>query len=192
MNYFNRLTDIVTVNLTSLLTSADDPGEAIDQIVTEIRTGLDGAERSVGTARRNEQKVLEELSELSHQLTVFTERARAALSAGNESEAREALERKQEVIDLVAGLEQQLQAAIATREQLETTQKALKARLAEAERRQRELREETSADTGSTANHSAAARFGALGGAAQNSPPERRSAVDAELDALRRELGNGG
>ena len=53
MAYFSRLTDIVTCSLTELLSKATDPQQALSQIITEMREGLAGAERSVGSARKS-------------------------------------------------------------------------------------------------------------------------------------------
>ena len=80
-----------------------------------------------------------ELAELDQQTDQLTEAARTCLRADDESAARLALLRKQEVADVVGGLKQQLKAAHATREHLTTTLRALEARLSEARRRQLEL-----------------------------------------------------
>ena len=47
MSYFSRLTDIVTCNLTEILSSSDDPIAAIAQVISEMEEGLGGCERCV-------------------------------------------------------------------------------------------------------------------------------------------------
>jgi phage shock protein A len=94
MNYFNRLTEIVTCNLNEILAREADPAAAIRKIITEMDAGLAGARRSVTTAAANEERLTKELSELQQQAEQLTEEARDALRAADESAARVALVRK--------------------------------------------------------------------------------------------------
>jgi len=182
MNYFSRLTDIVTCNLTHLLDNAVDPVKEIEQIISEMKEGLAGAHRSVKTATANERALQEELQEHQKQISQWKSAAKSALATGDENEARNSLVRKQEIKDLMAGLEQQHQASVATCEHLTTTLYALEARLAEAKRKQLEMAEKT--------------------GLAESSPQEvtekpasestlsltRSEQIESELAALKREL----
>ena len=128
MNYFSRLTDIVTCNLAEMLAREADPSAALRKIITEMEEGLAGARRSVGTATANEERLRREIAELGGQSDQLTDEAREALRNQDESAARVALLRKQEVVDVVAGLEQQHKAACATRDHMNTTLRALEAR----------------------------------------------------------------
>ena len=139
MNYFSRLTDIVTCNLNDMLAREADPAAAVKKIIAEMEEGLNGARRSVTTATANEERLGKELAELQGQAEQLTDEARSHLRATDESAARLALIRKQEVADVIAGLEQQRKAAHATRDHLSTTLRALEARLSEARRRQQDL-----------------------------------------------------
>ncbi len=178
MNYFSRLTDIVTCNLTEMLAREADPSAALRKIIAEMEEGLAGARRSVGTAISNEERLRREMDELGGQTEQLTEEARTALRNHDESAARVALIRKQEVVDVVGGLQQQHKAACATRDHLNTTLRALEARLSEACRRQQEL--QTSAKATVTSSCSS------QGGLEEDNPRSR--AIDDELDALKREL----
>lgn len=181
MVYFSRLTDIVTCNLTELLRTQENPNAAIRQIVREIEEGISGAERSIKTARANEERLQREIDEQRRQIEFWTTKARESLSAGDEQAARQALMRKQEVADLVDGLVQQHQAAVTTREHLTTTLRALRARLAEARRKMHQIEtgqaEETAAGPLAEASESA------------ETWQSRAQQVEAELEALKRELG---
>jgi phage shock protein A len=179
MNYFSRLTDIVTCNLNEMLARESDPAAAIRKIIAEMEEGLAGARRSVATATANEERLGKELAELSGQTEQLTEEARSALKAADESAARVALARKQEVADVMAGLEQQHKAANATREHLTTTLRALEARLSEARRRQEDLQAGPKART--------PAASGGRTATLDDDPRTRR--IEDELEALKRELG---
>ncbi|MEX0701246.1 MAG: PspA/IM30 family protein [Planctomycetales bacterium] len=184
MTYFSRLTDIVTCNLTEILSREADPSAALDRILAEMYEGLSGARRSVQTALANERRLRHEIDEHRPQGENWLAEARRALADGKEDEARLALVRKQEVADLVAGLEQQLQAAVATKDHLTTTLRALEARIAEAERKRHSLRAEEPVAANSGAASSAATRPASLPADA-----DRARQVEAELERLRRELG---
>lgn len=181
MSYFSRLTDIVTCNLTEMLAAEADPAAALEGIIAEMEEGLAGAKRSVAAAKANVDRLLRELAEHREQSGQWMHRARQELQAGREDQARLALVRKQEIDDLVGGLEQHYQAAAATHQHLTTTLHALEARLADAYRRQRELLAGRGAPVG---DPPLAAAHEPLG--IDTSRAER---VDAELQALKQELG---
>ena len=181
MSFFSRLTDIVTCNLSHLLAQAEDPRAAIAEIIQEMREGLSGAHRSVDTAASSEERLRFEIDEHRSQIELWTSKAKEQLLAGVEADARQCLLRKREVEDLIAGLSQQHKAAIATREHLATMQRALEARLAEALRRQESLggpiaEAPTSVPSYLTSPHPIA--------------EDRHREVDAELEALKQELGS--
>jgi phage shock protein A len=179
MNYFSRLTEIVTCNLHEMLAREADPAAALRKIITEMEAGLAGARRSVTTAAGNEERLGKELAELEQQADQLTEEARGCLRAADESAARLALLRKQEVADVAGGLQQQLKAAHATREHLTTTLRALEARLSEARRRQLELETSPKARVASAKT----------GFATTLDDDPRAHEIDSELAALKRELG---
>lgn len=139
MSFFSRLTDIVTCNLTEILANESDPQAALQVIIDEMKEGLAGAERSMKTARGNEERLQTELSELANQVATWTERAKLALGKGNEAAARDALLRKSEVEDLIAGLKMEHARAAETTVQLQTTVRGLEARMADAQRKQKQL-----------------------------------------------------
>ncbi|MEO1995393.1 MAG: PspA/IM30 family protein, partial [Planctomycetaceae bacterium] len=76
MTFFSRLTDIVTCNLTELLSNEDDPQTALQQIVNEMEEGVAGAKRSVSTATANEQRLGQEVQEQSQQAETWQMRAK--------------------------------------------------------------------------------------------------------------------
>jgi phage shock protein A len=184
MSYFSRLTDIVTCNLSQILAEADDPQAALELIIREMEEGLAGAKRSVNTARLSQERLQGEIAEHRGQIGTWMDQAKRELAAGQENAARSALMRKREVEDLIAGLEQQYKAAVATREHLTTTQRALEARLAEARRRQLEWQNASAGQPVEAAPPSPAGT--PLPISTAETQDER---IEAELDALKRELG---
>jgi phage shock protein A len=178
MPHFSRLTDIVTCNLTALLQAAADPRAALDEIVREMRDGVAGAQRSAATAARNVERIEIEVSEQRRQVDAFLQEAREHLAQHDDDAARAAIARKREAEALVVGLAQQLQAAEVTRNHLQTTLAALRARLSDAERRQAEL-PGPGAPPAEPRTPTRTAEFTRV----------ERVEIDRELDELRRELG---
>lgn len=183
MSYFSRLTDIVTCNLSEILSSADDPSAAIAQVIGEMEEGLSGCERCVHRAERAATDLRKELDEYVAQVGSWMDKAKTALSAGDEPTAREALLRKKEVEDLLAGLEREHRAAEATHDSLKTTLRALEARIAEARRRSNQM--ETGDDEAEPIADIETSGIESSIGAS------RSQLIDDELAELRRELGAG-
>jgi phage shock protein A len=181
MSYFSRLTDIVTCNLSHLLAQAEDPQAAIAEIIEEMREGLSGAQRSVNTAGASEERLRTEIESHRAQIQFWTGKAKEQLQAGVDADARQSLLRKREVEDLIAGLSQQHKAATATRTHLATMQRALEARLAEALRRQESL---------GVAMEVAPSNVPSYLATPHGFPDDRHREIDAELEALRQELGS--
>ena len=182
MSYFSRLTDIVTCNLTEILNTSDDPGAAIADVISEMEEGLAGCERCVNRAGRAAEELQGELTQYSGQVSDWMDKAKAALADGKEDTARDALLRKKEVEDLLAGLEREHKAAVATHESLKTTLRALEARISEARRRSASL--ENGEDAGEPTGDLEITEIESSIGAS------RSQMIEDELAELRKQLGN--
>ncbi|QDU79418.1 hypothetical protein Pla110_11280 [Polystyrenella longa] len=179
MTYFSRLTDIVSCNLSEILASKEDPGKALEVIILEMKEGVAGAERAVKNSQRQEERILSELDTYRGELATWLAEARDALQQGNEESARKALHRKQEMEDVVAGLEQQHKAAQATVKHLTTTFRAVEGRLNEALRKQAQLQGESVADVATSS----------VGTPPSSLDVERNKSIEDELENLKKELG---
>lgn len=178
MTYFSRLTDIVTCNLSSILADAEDPQAALQEIIFEMKEGVAGAERSVNTANMQVSRIEIEIGEQRTNVDAWMKSAQDALANQNEALARQSLERKHEVEDLIAGLEQQLEAAISTRDHLRTMLNALQARMADAIRRGRQADLDAESSTAIMEESEPTAL----------SSDDRQSRIEAELNALRKQM----
>lgn len=181
MPYFTRLTDIVTCSLTEILDAADDPENTLRNVIQEMEEGLSGARRSARTASSNRDRLEREIADHGVHVSEWVDRARRALEAGREDDARDALTRKVEVEDLLEGLKPELQAAQKTHEHMLRIQKALEARHSEALRRLSEL-------TGNPVDGQLESET-AIHAVAQ-SQQEKHAEVEAELAALKKQLGS--
>ncbi len=136
MTFFSRLSDIVSCNLSELLAQSPDPAAALRQLICEMDEGLNGARRSVQAATRTVERLVNEIDEHKTQRNHWLQRARDEVAQRKEEDARTCLRRKQELEDLLGGLEQQLAAAVSTQDHLQKMYRAIEARLADARRRQ--------------------------------------------------------
>ncbi|MFO0976124.1 MAG: PspA/IM30 family protein [Planctomycetaceae bacterium] len=180
MPHFSRLTDIITCSLSEILNSAANPQQTLHEIIEEMREGLTACRRNVTTSTRNVDRLTKEIADYESQVTEWKEAAKAALGDGDEDAARESLRRKVEVEDLIAGLRPELEAANSASQNMLRIQKALEARFSEALRKLEDITGSSAAFSGTAV--SAAENFAV--------PKSRASDVEAELEALRKELGN--
>jgi phage shock protein A len=181
MPHFSRLTDIITCSLTEILNTAKDPEKTLREILDEMNEGLSACRRNVRASTANSERFQREITEFESQITEWKDRAKQSLSEGDEDGARDALRRKVEVEDLIAGLRPELDAATSTRQHMLRIQKALEARHAEAIRRMEEM-------TGETPSPRLESETAAVSASA--AAQVRASEVEAELEALKRELGS--
>lgn len=180
MPHFSRLTDIVTCSLTEILDAADDPHATLTEVLDEMEEGLSSARRVAKTSAANRDRMQKEIDQHTVQMNDWTETARTSLGAGDEAAARQALTRKVEIEDLIDGLKPEQEAADSTYRNMLRVQKALEARYAEASRRMADLTGEPTEIRleSETAVH-----------AITQSQQEKSSEVEAELEALKKQLG---
>ena len=179
MPHFSRLTDIITCSLTEILNSAANPAVTLQEIIGEMHEGLGACRRNVQTSTGNGERLKREISDYETQIKVWKDRAKQSLAEGDDDAARNSLRRKVEIEDLIAGLRPELDAAVSASQHMLRIQKALESRYAEALRKLEEL-------TGQPPAISLESETAILSSTAASQ--KRSSAVEAELEALRREL----
>jgi phage shock protein A len=179
MPHFSRLTDIITCSLTEILETAADPRRTLAEIIDEMNEGLSACRRNVRASSTNSDRLQREIADYESQVKEWKDRARQSLAHDDEDAARDALRRKVEVENLVAGLRPELEAAATARQNMLRIQKALDARHAEAVRRMEEL-------TGEPLSHRLESETAEVSASAASQ--QRASEVEAELEALKREL----
>ena len=178
MPHFSRLTDIVTCSLTEILEVSEDPQTTLREVILEMEEGLASARRVATTSEQNRDRLKSEIADHTSQVNDWLERAKSSLGSGDEDGARECLTRKVEVEDLVEGLRPELDAAEANYQNMLRIQKALEARYVEATRRMAALSGPADAEPQESASH-----------AVVQSRQEKTAEVEAELEALRQQLG---
>ena len=122
MSIFNRIRDLLSANVNSMLDSAEDPEKMAEEYLRQLNNELYEAKTNVASAMADATK----LNTRETQYTVETEqwgnKAEAALRAGNEELAKAALARKVQASKLAAQYKEQ---SDAQDQQVEALQQAL-------------------------------------------------------------------
>jgi len=134
MGIFQRISDIVSVNLNELAEGFENPEQMLKQAIGEMEDSIVRATKETAKALANEKTIEKELNNNRAQVQKWHQRAEQAVSAGDDDLARKALKRMQEHEKLVAALEDQQATASEAGKSLRRQLEAMKAKLAEAKR----------------------------------------------------------
>ncbi|MGP0127704.1 MAG: PspA/IM30 family protein [cyanobacterium endosymbiont of Rhopalodia musculus] len=132
MGLFDRLSRVVRANLNDLVSKAEDPEKVLEQTINDMAEDLiqvrQAVARAIAEQKRTEQRYNQDLSEANK----WEQRAKLALSKGDESLAREALVRKKTHTDTSVTLKQQLEQQNGQVNTLKRNLVALESKISEA------------------------------------------------------------
>lgn len=132
MGLFDRLSRVVRANLNDMVSKAEDPEKVLEQAVIDMQEDLvqlrQAVARSIAEQKRTEQKYNQDIQEAGK----WEQRAKLALSKGDENLAREALTRKKSHTDTATVLKQQLDGQVAQVDNLRKNLVALEGKISEA------------------------------------------------------------
>ncbi len=134
----NRIRDLVSANLNSMLDRAEDPEKMVNEYLRQLNTNLSEAKVSVASAMADETKLHTKMVEHQSQADQWQRKAGAALNAGDEDLARQALSRKLQTQKLADSYKQQYESQDQQVEELQDALVKLEQRISEA-RAKREL-----------------------------------------------------
>ena len=104
MRILSRFNDIIKANINALLDKAEDPAKMIDQYLREMTDDLAEVKGETASVMAEETRTMRLADENQAQVDKYDALARKALQAGNETDARVFLARKQELEAAGAGL----------------------------------------------------------------------------------------
>jgi phage shock protein A len=132
MGLFDRLSRVVRANLNDMVSKAEDPEKILEQAVSDMQEDLvqlrQAVARAIAEQRQTEQKYSREQSEASK----WEQRAKLALSKGDETLAREALKRKKDLTETATILKNQLDQQTVQVDSLRKNLIALESKISEA------------------------------------------------------------
>lgn len=111
MGILSRFKDIMASNINSLLDKCEDPEKMIDQYMRNLESDLGKVKAETASVMADETRSKRELDECNAQIQKMQTYVEKALTAGNENDARTFLEKKQQLLNTQASLQQTYTAA---------------------------------------------------------------------------------
>jgi phage shock protein A len=132
---FKRLADILRANINDLLSRAEDPEKMLNQMLAEMREQLTEAKRQVAVNIADEKKLRRQLDLQIEASKMWEQRAMAALQAGKEDLAKQALAQRNGAQELQKQYQEQWEKQSEAVEALKNALKMLNAKIEDAKRR---------------------------------------------------------
>lgn len=106
-----RFGDIMASNINALLDKAEDPAKMIDQYLRNLESDLGKVKAETAAVMAEETKCKRQLDECTQEMEKMQKYAEKAVMAGNDTDARQFLEKKQQLAMKQAGFQQAYNAA---------------------------------------------------------------------------------
>ncbi len=135
MGIFRRVNDIISANLNDLIERFEDPEAMLRQAVREMDEVIATPSAAAARSIAGEKLLAKELAAQHVRAAAWQRRAEAAVGAGDDDLARQALTRRHEHDSLTRALEEQLTSAETANARLRRQIEAMHARRAEAGRK---------------------------------------------------------
>lgn len=136
MGIFQRISDIAKSNINDLLDKAEDPEKMVKQIIIDMQKELNSATQNYGKAKSSEMLAKRQLDNAKKVSQDWENKAKAALSQGNQELAREAISRKVKADEDVASYQSMYDSISAQAQEIGSQVDMLKTKLEEAKSRQ--------------------------------------------------------
>lgn len=132
MGLFDRLGRVVRANLNDLVSKAEDPEKVLEQTIIDMQEDLVQLRQAVARAIAEQKRTEQRYNQDSSEAIKWEQRAKLALSKGDENLAREALVRKKSFGDTSSTLKTQLDAQTTQVNSLRQNLIALESKISEA------------------------------------------------------------
>lgn len=139
MGLLERMKSLVRANLNEILRRAEDPEQALDQLIKTMEADLAEARAGVATAVRDERKLHDSHEYHRQQDEVMLQRATTAVKRGEDELARAALRRRRRHQLLAESLGEQWETERETLGELRESLAGLEAKIEQARRKKEAL-----------------------------------------------------
>ncbi len=136
MGIFRRLSDLLKSNVNDLIDRAEDPEKMVKQIIIDMQTELTKATQNYGKAKASERLAEKRYLEAQKQSQSWENKAKAALSQGNQELAKAALAKKVKCDEDVENYREMYESISNQTEAIGDQVEVLKSKLEEAKSRQ--------------------------------------------------------
>jgi phage shock protein A len=145
MGILGRVSTLIKSNVNDLIDGMQDPGKEIDQMVRDMEESARDARGEVARCMAEEKRLQRRIETLAGEVQSWEDRAAAAVRAGDDGLAREALARKGGSEAELGETKKAMQEQSVYVDQLTAGLKALEARVRDVKLRQGTLREKARA-----------------------------------------------
>jgi phage shock protein A len=132
MSILNRIRDLVSANLNAMLDRAEDPEKMVNEYLRQLNENLYEAKTNVAAAMADETRLHNKMVQHQSEAEQWQLKAEAALRAGEEDLARQALARKLQAQKLADSYRQQYEQQDQQVNELQEALVRLESRIAEA------------------------------------------------------------
>ncbi len=139
MSLFKRMSNLIRSNVNDALDSAEDPKKILDQTIMDMQGEHQKAKKMLLETLTLAKQAEKQASGYVSKSSEWEQKAMAALKGGKEDLARQALEEKQKMDDLIAESNSGVEAQKAMTEELKRNLEALEAKIEEAKGKRDEL-----------------------------------------------------
>ncbi len=139
MGIFARLASLIKSNLNDLISKSEDPEKMLNQVVIDMRQQLDEAKKQVAVSIADEKRLAKQAEQEVANAAEWERRAMLAIKAGDDTLAKEALQRKKEHDNLANTFKDQWQKQKNAVDQLKMALRLLNDKIEEAQRKKNVL-----------------------------------------------------
>ncbi len=118
MGILKRFGDIMSANINALLDKAEDPEKMIDQTLRNLEKDLREVKSDTATVMAEATAAKRKVDENNAEIEKYNNYAEKALVAGNEADAKQFLEKKQQLVSKQAAFQQEYEAAQANADKM--------------------------------------------------------------------------
>lgn len=131
MGVLTRFKDIMAANFNSLMDKAEDPEKMVDQYLRNLEDDLAKVKAEAASVMAEEKSCKRKLDETDAEINRMTDYAKKAVAAGNDGEAKQFLEKKNELAEKKASLQGSYDVAKANADKMREMTSKLEADIAE-------------------------------------------------------------
>ncbi|RMH66887.1 MAG: PspA/IM30 family protein [Cyanobacteria bacterium J003] len=160
MGLLDRVGMVIRSNLNALVSAAEDPEKILEQTIIDMNADLVKLRQAVAQAIAAQKRLVQQYTQNLKDAQQWEERARLALSRGDEALALEALNRKKTAADTAIALKAQVDQMAAQVKTLKDNLTALESKISEAKTKKEMLKARVRAAKASEQIHQAVSKVG--------------------------------
>lgn len=140
MSMLQRFKDIMSSNINALLDKAEDPEKMIDQMVRNLQCDLGKIKSETATVMAEEARLTREVNELKSESEKMVNYAKKALQAGNDTDAKLFLEKKNSIQSKISQVEERLLVAKQNSQNMKAMHDKLNSQVSDLNARKNEIK----------------------------------------------------